>query len=1209
MPASIYPDLLVRLKEHLTQRVFTERPVEAWIPDANRHPLLILKLPVEVAGFAVSNGNPKQTFTECYSDFKKIYESNHDAWDSLNVSFVLCLERREPELESLFSSIETDTYFCRKFVVSFEDSIDIGLETLPFIPLETSAGTFQRPPSARTLLQRRLGVPAKLAEYLIELGRSDEHIVNDCLRGDFGDPNLEINSKPLSGRDSITSLVPVRLKELQIRNFRAYRKPQSFDLDADLIVLYGPNGFGKTSFFDALDFGVTGEIGRLDASKDDNRFRKAAVNLEAGTESSLVTVLFQNGGVPQKLTRSVENRRKPKIDSKAISNKKAIASITGIQKPTGGEHIRNLIRLFRATHLFSQEKQELVADFHLTSELSSEVVSRMLAFEDYSSGAKKVSDVLISLGTRISKRAVESEAIRRVLAEESSRLSDLESQIIQTQASQALEELIGETKTKVEQAGVSVDYQTLEVGVIRGWRAVVESRIEENQALVERLRAVAPTIPNIAAISAEMASKEKELEVRQAETVAAEKQQTDLQESLDTISRRVRELSNRDLAIRVRLESLAWLRSQKAAYDEAIKERALLNEGIGLGESRYTELERISNDIGLNRSIVENRVSENERRLTASQERLVVLEDLHASYPKWQQNESRIEILAQSIASGAETIDKLRRDIDAARRALGEAREKQDRFEYEVEQIQISQTELQNLLSTLETLVQDSKCPLCGFDHGTVEKLRRQIEIQLQASKAVTQTHAALRTAQLEVATATATVNALEQKLKEIEQATTSNKHEIQTLRANSASYTNRVASVGLSFSNLVVHLEGEKERLRTYVADLNEKLAVDATVLERVIGEQTAATEQLKVLQREISSKKERLIQVDKNLNALVEEANLRQVSLELSDEKIVENNLIVTEEQDEVTAVLERARQEMENVTVATTSKKQDLDILKGQLLELEVGITANRHRLSSHRAEFRELNLESDVTTDKLEKLIELQLNQLVILEEAKQATINLEVALDVAETSARQLELKESIRLKEGTLAQFDEANQREEEWVRYFRSVHKALEEEQEGAVKRYTNQYGSRTSVIQRRLRAVYGFGDIFLRAVKDRIEVRVRRNDEALRPTDYFSESQQQILLLSIFLTACSTQTWSSFAPILMDDPVTHFDDLNTYSFLDLLIGLLEGGEHPQQFIFSTCEEKLFQLARQKFQHFGDRTRFYSFKSIGIDGPVVDVY
>src|SRR5713226_1165386 len=81
MPASTNPDLLVRLKEHLSQKVFPEHQGEVWITDGGFRPLLILKLPVEVAGFAVSNGDPKQSFEDCYSDFKKIYEANHDAWD------------------------------------------------------------------------------------------------------------------------------------------------------------------------------------------------------------------------------------------------------------------------------------------------------------------------------------------------------------------------------------------------------------------------------------------------------------------------------------------------------------------------------------------------------------------------------------------------------------------------------------------------------------------------------------------------------------------------------------------------------------------------------------------------------------------------------------------------------------------------------------------------------------------------------------------------------------------------------------------------------------------------------------------------------------------------------------------------------------------------------------------------------------------------
>lgn len=39
------------------------------------------------------------------------------------------------------------------------------------------------------------------------------------------------------------------------------------------------------------------------------------------------------------------------------------------------------------------------------------------------------------------------------------------------------------------------------------------------------------------------------------------------------------------------------------------------------------------------------------------------------------------------------------------------------------------------------------------------------------------------------------------------------------------------------------------------------------------------------------------------------------------------------------------------------------------------------------------------------------------------------------------------------------------------------------------------------------------------------------------------------------LFLTACSSQTWSGFSSIMMDDPVTHFDDLNTYALLDLTL------------------------------------------------------
>ena len=93
---------------------------------------------------------------------------------------------------------------------------------------------------------------------------------------------------------------------------------------------------------------------------------------------------------------------------------------------------------------------------------------------------------------------------------------------------------------------------------------------------------------------------------------------------------------------------------------------------------------------------------------------------------------------------------------------------------------------------------------------------------------------------------------------------------------------------------------------------------------------------------------------------------------------------------------------------------------------------------------------------------------------------------------------------------------------------------------------------------------------------------------------------------MLSLFLAGRLTQTWSGFAPILMDDPVTHFDDLNAFGFVELIRGLVSTSPGRRQFFISTCEHRLFDLMLKKFSSLEGGARFYRFESIGRDGPVV---
>lgn len=55
----------------------------------------------------------------------------------------------------------------------------------------------------------------------------------------------------------------MRLKSLIIQNFRNYKGSVVFDLSKDITILYGDNGNGKSSFFDALEWCISGDISRF----------------------------------------------------------------------------------------------------------------------------------------------------------------------------------------------------------------------------------------------------------------------------------------------------------------------------------------------------------------------------------------------------------------------------------------------------------------------------------------------------------------------------------------------------------------------------------------------------------------------------------------------------------------------------------------------------------------------------------------------------------------------------------------------------------------------------------------------------------------------------------------------------------------------------------------------------------------------------------
>lgn len=225
----------------------------------------------------------------------------------------------------------------------------------------------------------------------------------------------------------------------------------------------------------------------------------------------------------------------------------------------------------------------------------------------------------------------------------------------------------------------------------------------------------------------------------------------------------------------------------------------------------------------------------------------------------------------------------------------------------------------------------------------------------------------------------------------------------------------------------------------------------------------------------------------------------------------------------------------------------------------------------------------------------------------MDSLQDSIINFEIAIDAGQISAALAKNQKDIESFRKQIRNLEKEREHFKSWLSYFDVILNKLEFLQNQALKEYMNKYGPLTSALQGRLRKVYGFGDIELVPEKGEIEVRVERKGERnIRPSDYFSESQIQSVMLSLFLSAALTQTWSSFAPILLDGPVEHFDDLNAYSLLDLIRGLIAKPGEGHQIIISTCENRLFRMLQQRFSKLNGKVIFYVFESIGKNGPKV---
>ncbi|CAB3647490.1 DNA replication and repair protein RecF [Achromobacter mucicolens] len=1163
-------------------------------------PALIMLNGHSVVAFATGG---QQDYEVLYAAFKKLFLKNSEEWSAKDVSFVFCLPPGASVDESFCSRVEVDVYFCRKYVIQLVKDVHISLARLPFLPLTPVSGTASRPPTAQTLLAQRDMRPALAAALVVPARMSAESILNASLEGKYGSPHRVEGTAAVLEAELVEERVQATLQSISIQNFRAYREKKEFALGAAITVLYGPNGFGKTSFFDAVDFVATGGVLRL--NKSNSSLDAAARHLDSTVhEDAVVSLTVERAGTQYVISRNLADPANATVNGKPANRKDVLSLLTGgVTNPS--DRLENMVALFRATHLFSQDSQELTQDVAEKCELPSDIVSRMLAFEDYVGGLKKTNDVLKLARQRISQAKARAEQAAATATADRIEIDRLEKLASTSSSATQLDARFRDLELALESSGF--DTTSLRMRDTRGTRAMLNSAAaeagSEQMAAGKALeRFIRLQDLNQKRESLQARIKDLKVELLTADTEASESAAQVVALSSELAEKRQAAKSAQNARDRLQWSVLMLPEYSRLSTAVSASGRALAK--LTAERDEQADVKRRTDRV--KQAATADVEAKQKAQKLASLARSEI-ENLVNRHAEWKTFAPRYQTLAPIISKLADAIETYRSQIEKMKLAEKEQQLVISRIEHKLRTAQEKDSSLKSLISNLRTHIDGSVCILCGHDHGSEAALLDAIDGRLQLSETLIEI-SNVRSAEM------AKLEALRLRRQNASDAIARETLKLQDAQNERDGLEHRWTVVEASLRDRGLDPAGDTtEPLASHSHELlaEESAATNATSAAKKAladAEQAAkdASQILDAIEQKRRTVAEALDASRNQLDKLLAEAHRRAVNFDLGVAALYDAQL-------KADAQLTKALEELEVSNNALEMAKISDAAVKARLAQTQRQEQLDFKAWNSWQLERQHLTVEQQnagyngvSSEDEIRSLIRAASARVAIASDLSRRVAEIEVALDTAATSAAFDNLRQRIAANRKIIHEAQAEIAQIEPWTKYFAEIAKLLDEQQALATNLFINEYGPRTAVIQQRLRPVYGFGDIDVSSNGSRIGISVNRKGADLRPTDYFSQSQVQTLVLGLFLTACSSQTWSGFSSIMMDDPVTHFDDLNTYALLDLIAGLQTSPEGARQFVISTCDEKLLQLARQKFRHLGGKAKFYRFQAIGAGGPVV---
>jgi exonuclease SbcC len=1007
----------------------------------------------------------------------------------------------------------------------------------------------------------------------------------------------------------------MRIHNLALREFRCFREAD-IDLSADVVAIYGRNGIGKTSVFDAIEFALFGSVERLEEFGDGVDYIS---RIGASGPSLVRLILSEDSGIREVETsweRDTRSARARSGNKAWPSHRELLYDLLVDEDSLGSRHeVATVRELFRATLMLSQVS---IRDFvNSDAEKRARILARLAGLAHI----QRSKDKAESVAAFATKQA---ELIADQLTVDTTLERKLIAQCFEAEARVAARrERLRGARPSSEDFSQAVSAAGMESSNLSpgdmltrasDMRIRSEEQLKELDGQLQRLLILQSTEGSHSGRAARLLEIERE-------SVALRIQARELSDRTEsgTKAKRVIEISLMDA--RGRSEELArrldqLLNARTAAHETARLRARLQTLDLRTSEAelRTAEAQR-SDAVRARAAALATKSAANLRasKLRAKIEALARLQEETAEYERLGEElagyRDELESANVNVRSGEAAITSEQRALHEARVRLQAAQELASRLSGAMH-------ERASLLSRVRALATNEHCPLCGAHHDSAAALAQAMENRLRSvpeatQKAIEAEEAARNT----VAHLERRVSVLTAELRSLRTERDRLNIRIHEVRRRQRATEEEAEALGLAVAadDLHIYRDAAVRELRAE----EEKAQEQDTAATQAAGRARAAEEAIAAARKRLEELTTTREQVAKLLGA--SEGRLGELGYTSSN--------IPTDEQfsDAIRQLNgeifstgnERVRCERE--LVSATAAAETIAAERAQLgaaqevLESERGHLAGLNEVARRR--WREVGGVGEPSDDDISEMIrkaKLRIENVVRLRDmATQVELSSEVQVLEASAASLQREYRESVQRVQGLRERLTATRTAEataKSWVR-------PLAENLRTAVARTV---AAHQLEIERHFRAMipspHLFDGIGMHHEAERLEIGLRyrgQDSESGEPRVFLSNAQLNVLALAMFMSLGARQHWSRLRVLLMDDPIQHLDDLDAVAFLDTLRAVALGRfGGRRQIIVSTCDKTMYRLMIQKFQLIeksGARFTAISLVEGGLSGPTVE--